>query len=140
MQRNARTFPAPGLPRGPPEVFCHAPNGGPFLASENSVAKPVRADCNSEVRTHWTLLGLVAWLHWFAPAAPAARLERWLYYSVNLWVDANVTNLDAVLTRAAQAGYTHVLLSDSKFCLLQNMDAHYFANVAHVKNTAADLG
>src|SRR5579859_4368450 len=73
-------------------------------------------------------------------SASATRLQRWVYYSVNLWVDANITNLQSVLTNAAQASYTHVLLSDSKFSRLATMDAHYFANVAKVKATAAALG
>ena len=72
--------------------------------------------------------------------ASAARLERWLYYSVNLWVDSNITTLSNVLTRASQSGYTHLLLADSKFCRLADMDAHYFANVNAIKSLAASLG
>jgi hypothetical protein len=76
----------------------------------------------------------------FSTEAFGARLQRWLYYSVNLWVDSNITTLSNVLTRASQSGYTHLLLSDSKFCQLATMDAHYFANVNAVKNLAASLG
>lgn len=70
----------------------------------------------------------------------AERLQRWFYYPVNLWVDSNITNLAAVLNRAAQSGYTHMLLSDSKFSRLGDMDAHYFTNVNYIRNLAASLG
>ncbi|HWH67960.1 MAG TPA: hypothetical protein VNT26_01135, partial [Candidatus Sulfotelmatobacter sp.] len=88
----------------------------------------------------WLALVLLAWLSAWTPQASAARLQRWLYYSSNLWVDSNITTLAGVLRRAAAAGYTHVLLSDSKFSHLGDMDAHYFSNVAYVKNLAASLG
>ncbi|HWI58983.1 MAG TPA: hypothetical protein VNZ22_17290, partial [Bacillota bacterium] len=88
----------------------------------------------------WLALVLLAWLSAWTPQASAARLQRWLYYSSNLWVDSNITTLAGVLRRAAAAGYTHVLLSDSKFSRLGDMDAHYFSNVASVKNLAASLG
>ena len=42
-------------------------------------------------------------------------LERWFYVSQNLWVDQNITNLVALMQRASQAGYTHMLINDSKF-------------------------
>jgi hypothetical protein len=69
-------------------------------------------------------------------AQPAAGLERWFYVSQNLWVDSNITNLVALIQRASQAGYTHLFLNDSKFCRLQTMDAHYFQNVAIIKQVA----
>ena len=85
------------------------------------------------------LLSLVS-LGLIATDAPAARLQRWLYYPVNLWVDSNITTLSNVLTRASQSGYTHLLLADSKFSRLGDMDAHYFANVNAVKSLAGSLG
>jgi len=69
----------------------------------------------------------------------AARDQRWVLYYLNFWNDSNVTDLQAVMTRAAQAGYTHFLIYDSKFSFLNTMDARYFNNVAKVKNTAAVL-
>jgi hypothetical protein len=69
-------------------------------------------------------------------ARPATAIERWFYVSQNLWVDSNITNLVALMQRAAQAGYTHLLLSDSKFSRLQTMDAHYFQNLAILKQVA----
>jgi hypothetical protein len=70
----------------------------------------------------------------------AERLQRWMYYSGNLWVDDNVSNLQALMTRAAKAGYTHVLISDSKFSRLGTMDQRYFNNLNKVKAAAATLG
>src|SRR5579859_4702388 len=48
-------------------------------------------------------------------ATRATALEHWLYCPQNLLVDQNVTNLIALMQRASQAGYTHVMISDSKF-------------------------
>jgi len=72
-------------------------------------------------------------------AASAAALERWVYCAQNLWVDKNIDALDTLLRRAARAGYTHVLLSDSKFAKLGDMDARYFRNLERIKNVAAEL-
>src|SRR6266516_7644903 len=74
-----------------------------------------------------------------SPRARAADLERWLYCSQNLWVDENINKLEALFDRAAKAGYTHVLLSDSKFAKLGDMDARYFRNIERVKKQAAGL-
>jgi len=71
------------------------------------------------------------------PAARAAELGRWLYCSQNLSVDENINKLEALFGRAANAGYTHVLLSDSKFARLGDMDARYFRNIDRVKKLAA---
>ena len=79
------------------------------------------------------------WLLMCVLTAWPASLERWVYCSQNLWVDKNIDELEALLRRAAKAGYTHVLLSDSKFSKLGDMDAHYFRNVERVKKLAAEL-
>ena len=70
---------------------------------------------------------------------PAHALEKWLYCAQNLWVDKNIDNLETLFRRAAKAGYTHVLLTDSKFGKLGDMDARYFKNVDRVKKLAAEL-
>src|SRR5881394_3024721 len=75
----------------------------------------------------------------FLGAAPARALEQWIYCAQNLWVDKNVDALETLLRRAAKAGYTHVLLTDSKFAKLGDMDARYFRNVERVKTLAAEL-
>lgn len=73
-------------------------------------------------------------------SAPAPeRPELWLYYSANLWVEKNVDRLEEVWRRAAKAGYTKVLLADSKFAKLGDMDKRYFAAVERVKRLAAEL-
>jgi len=51
----------------------------------------------------------------------------------------NVTNVLALMQRAAQAGYTHMLVNDSKFCRLATMDAHYFYNLGLIKQAATNL-
>src|SRR5689334_5912359 len=72
-------------------------------------------------------------------AESAGAIERWLYCAQNLWVDQNVSALETLFRRAAQAGYTHVLLADSKFAKLDEMDARYFRNVDRIRKLAADL-
>src|SRR5947207_15913040 len=72
-----------------------------------------------------------------APRAVGAPLQRWIYCSQNLWVDKNLDQLEALFQRAGKAGYTHVLLSDSKFSKLADMDARYFKNIERVKKVAA---
>lgn len=67
-------------------------------------------------------------------AAPPREL--WLYCSQNLWVDKNIEELEKLFARAGKAGYTHVLLSDSKFAKLDDMDDRYFKNVERVKKSA----
>jgi len=73
------------------------------------------------------------------PGPRAFALERWFYVSQNLWVDQNITNVLGWMQRASQAGYTHVLLNDSKFSRLATMDAHYFRNLNTVKQAASNL-
>jgi hypothetical protein len=73
------------------------------------------------------------------PSAEREPLELWLYYSTNLWVEENLDRLGRIWARAAEAGYTKVLLADSKFAKLGDMDRRYFENVERVKRTAKDL-
>ncbi len=68
--------------------------------------------------------------------------ELWLYSPTNLQVDANVGKLDALWRRAAAAGYSKVLLADSKMAKLGDlgdMTKTYFRNVEAVKKLAAEL-
>lgn len=72
----------------------------------------------------------------------AGALEKWLYSPTNLQVDENVDKLRQLWRRAADAGYTHILLTDSKMAKLGDlgeMTSHYFANAERVKKLAADL-
>ncbi len=65
--------------------------------------------------------------------------ELWLYYPTNFAVDENVDKLEKIWRRAAAAGYTHVLLGDSKFARLKDMEARYFKNVERAKKLGAEL-
>ncbi len=65
--------------------------------------------------------------------------DRWVYCSFNLWVDENVDKLDAIMRRAATSGYTGIMIADSKFGRLGEMDERYFRNVDRVKKLAVEL-
>jgi hypothetical protein len=69
-----------------------------------------------------------------------APARRWFYCSQNLLVDENVARVEALLRRAAKAGYNGVLLADYKFNVLDRMDERYFGNVERVKRVAAEVG
>jgi hypothetical protein len=74
-----------------------------------------------------------------ARAADSPPQQLWLYCANNLSVDARVADLEKLWRRAAKLGYTHVLLSDSKFGKLGEMGANYFRNIEHLKKVAAEL-
>ena len=84
-------------------------------------------------------LGLVCVCGWQGCAQSVSGMQLWLCCAQNLWVDQNVDRLEALLRRAAKAGYTHALITDSKFGKLGEMDAHYFRNIDRVKRIAAEL-
>jgi hypothetical protein len=90
------------------------------------------------LRTHKAILWLLGFLV-LSYTVRTSALERWFYVSQNLWVDQNVTNVLALMQRAAQAGYTHMLVNDSKFCRLATMDAHYFNNINLIKQAGTNL-
>jgi hypothetical protein len=73
------------------------------------------------------------------PAAAPAPRELWLYYPTNLLVEKNIEKAREVWTRAAKAGYTHVLLADAKFSRLADMDQRYFDHCDRIKRLAAEL-
>ena len=73
-------------------------------------------------------------------SVPTDPLELWFYCQTNLAVDGNVERLNALIARASQAGYTHLLLSDSKFAKLGDMGPPYFGNVERVKTAAREAG
>lgn len=75
-----------------------------------------------------------------AHAAADGAGELWLYYPTNLLVEKNVDRLQDTWTRAARAGYTHVMLADSKFARLAEMEGTaYFKHVERVKAIASTL-
>src|SRR5438876_215793 len=71
-------------------------------------------------------------------APPAQAIEKWIYKATNLQVDKNVDELGQLFARGHAAGYTHVLLADSKFSRLADVDPRYFKNAARVKQLAAE--
>lgn len=74
-----------------------------------------------------------------APGAGQNKPALWIYCPTNLLVDSNIDQLQSLWTRAAKAGYSHVLLADSKFSHLEDLPKSYFANVRRVQKIAADL-
>ena len=72
-----------------------------------------------------------------ALAQSADLREQLIYYSTNLAVDKNVDALEAVMARGSRAGYTGIVLADSKFGRLGDMGQHYFQNIDRVKKAAA---
>src|SRR4051812_12553587 len=78
-----------------------------------------------------------------ATAASAAEpYELWLYYSNNFQSNENNQKLESIWRRAAKAGYTKVLLADSKFAKLGDlggMEKQYFGNVEKAKKLADEL-
>ncbi len=68
-----------------------------------------------------------------ATAAGAADSpELWLFLQTNLLVPRNVDRALDILARASKAGYSAVLLGDSKFCRLGSLGPEYFAQVRRV--------
>jgi len=74
------------------------------------------------------------------PAQDDALRHRWFYLSTNFLVADNLPPNQALLQRAAAAGYNGVLLADSKFGFLHAMPERYFDNVAAFKATADESG
>lgn len=70
----------------------------------------------------------------------AAKLERWVYVSSNLQVDANADQVIALLQRAKACGYTHLLIKDSKFARIPTLPKRYFQNVERVRLAAKAAG
>ncbi|MFO0833426.1 MAG: hypothetical protein U0638_00535 [Phycisphaerales bacterium] len=69
------------------------------------------------------------------PRAEPPR-DRFVYVATNLLVDAEVDRVEGLIARTAAAGYTGVVLSDSKFCRLADMDERYFAHARRIRATA----
>jgi hypothetical protein len=70
------------------------------------------------------------------PKSPTYEL-RWVWCMHNLQVKENADAVIRLIERAAQAGYNGVVLADYKFNILDRVPAHYFDNVARVRQAAA---
>ncbi len=75
-----------------------------------------------------------------AQRRPEPPLDLWLWYGVNFADDAAASRLETVWRRAAAAGYRHVMLADTKFARLGEMDARYLANLARARALGESLG
>lgn len=64
---------------------------------------------------------------------------RWLYLQTNLQVADNVAKTEALMRRAAKAGYNGVVLADYKLNILDRVPEHYFKHAAQVKAVADEL-
>ena len=86
------------------------------------------------------LFALITLLVTFANNARSAeKPQLWLYYPTNFLVDANLDKAKDIWSRAAAAGYDHVLIADSKFSRLAQMDQQYFQNCRRAQKIATDL-
>ncbi len=74
-----------------------------------------------------------------ADKVDAAERELWIYCPANFLVESECKRVHRVMEQAASAGYTHVLVSDSKFSRLHEMDKRYFNHIAELRAKAAEL-
>ena len=65
--------------------------------------------------------------------------QRWLYLQTNLQVAENAAQADALLRRAAKAGYNGVVLADYKLNILDRVPEHYFKHATQVKQLCEEL-
>jgi hypothetical protein len=91
------------------------------------------------VRAIVSMLVLLLLLLTSTPLRADLQRELWLYYPVNLQVNENIPKLEPVWRKAKQAGYTHVLIADSKFAKLGDVPENYFKNIERVKTIAKEL-
>jgi len=74
------------------------------------------------------------------PLMAEGKLEhRWLYLQTNLQVAENVPTTEALLRRAAMAGYNGLVLADYKLNILDRVPEHYFKHAAQVKQLCDEL-
>lgn len=88
----------------------------------------------------WLLAGTVLVVMALPACLLAGPLEhRWVYLPTNLLVDKNVDEGLEILGRAAQAGYTGVVLTDSKFFRWDQLPDRYLANVQRFRQGVREL-
>ena len=72
--------------------------------------------------------------------ASATDIElRWIYLQQNLQVTENLPKIEAILRRAAAAGYNGVVLADYKLNILDRVPDHYFVNAERFKEICREL-
>jgi len=65
--------------------------------------------------------------------------ELWVYCQTNLLVPDEVQRVEELMKRAQASGYTHLLIADSKFSRLGQLDDRYFKNVERIQKRASEL-
>ncbi|MEI8281789.1 MAG: hypothetical protein WCG75_05240, partial [Armatimonadota bacterium] len=65
---------------------------------------------------------------------------RWFYVQTNLAVEKNVDGLISVMERAKKAGYNGMVITDSKFSILDKVYKTYFDNAERVRKKGEELG
>ena len=78
-------------------------------------------------------------LIFFVPHAITEELRLWCYLPTNLLVDENVDRGIDLMRRAAKAGYTGILLTDSKFCRWGQLPDRYESNVKRFRDECRRL-
>ncbi len=66
-------------------------------------------------------------------------LERWVYAPANFLVPAEVERIEKLMRTSKSLGYSHFLITDSKFCRLNELDKRYFDHISHVRKVADEL-
>jgi len=91
------------------------------------------------VESRILLIEAVIILITLASSLPAQSLERWVYAPANLLVPQQVDRIEKLMREAKPLGYSHFLITDSKFCRLHEMDKRYFDHIARIRRVAAEL-
>ena len=76
-----------------------------------------------------------------APAlvVPAVMPQKLFYYGVNLASDKAADNMDAVMRRAAKAGYNGFVLAGGSLARIEQMGPRYVENSKRIKKLAEEL-
>ncbi len=65
--------------------------------------------------------------------------ELWIYSQTNLLVPDEVKRIEDLMQRGKACGYTHMIIADSKFSRLGELDERYYKNVERIQKKAAEL-
>ncbi|HVX14955.1 MAG TPA: hypothetical protein VHC22_27440 [Pirellulales bacterium] len=85
-------------------------------------------------------IGVTAALFCEQASAAEKPARRWLFLMTNLQVNENLPKTQALLERAARAGYNGVVLADYKLNVLDRVPDHYFENARQFRAMAQKLG
>jgi len=67
-----------------------------------------------------------------------ALRHRWVYVQTNLLVDENVERALSIIQRSAEAGYSGIVMTDSKFMRWDNLPAKYAENARKVREACRE--